>query len=338
MTPRRRFLQNLALFGVGAQTLLRTGSVNAAVVEADAARAAEWPKMAYRVLGRTGHKSSRLVYGCGAALSRQPADRYLNLAFEHGVNTYDVGYSEYYGAAQRNLATFSAAHRDDIFLISKAPARIRETSIDEVSPQEAKFAANLWTNWMDQSLKELRQEYVDAYYVMGTKSPAILKSEEILSAFTKAKEQGKVKHLGVSTHENAAAVLRAAIDAELYDLAMIAITPAGWYDWASKQTLAGSGSMTDIRPLLDEAREKGVGLVGMKAGRMLAGQRWGGRGDETAFDSFYNEEMLKAELTAFQRSYAFVLAHGLDVVNADIQNINILEENFIAASVAEKYV
>jgi hypothetical protein len=36
-------------------------------------------------------------------------------------------------------------------------------------------------------------------------------------------------------------------------------------------------------------------------------------------------------LNPFQRAYAYVLGHGLDVVNADMQNFKHLEENIIAA-------
>ena len=42
--------------------------------------------------------------------------------------------------------------------------------------------------------------------------------------------------------------------------------------------------------------------------------------------------MMQAKLTAFQRSYAYVLEHGMDAVNADIQNFLHLQENFQAAA------
>ena len=98
---------------------------------------------------------------------------------------------------------------------------------------------------------------------------------------------------------------------------MIAITPAGWYDWNSKKILTDTPDMVHLAPVLDKAREAGIGLVGMKVGRMLAGRRWGGGADGTVFDQFYDDAYLKADLTDFQRSYAYVLAHGLDVVNAE---------------------
>ena len=94
---RRRFVQYATMLGVGAQTLMQTRSIKASVVEGTekAGLAAAWPEMQYRTLGRTGHNSSRLVFGCGATLSREPHDDLLDAAFDNGVNTFDVGFKHY---------------------------------------------------------------------------------------------------------------------------------------------------------------------------------------------------------------------------------------------------
>ena len=75
----------------------------------------------------------------------------------------------------------------------------------------------------------------------------------------------------------------------------------------------------------------------MKVGRLLAGRWWAGGGNGAAFDRYYSEAYLKTNLTNFQRSYAYVLEHGMDVVNADVQDYAILKENFIAAATAESH-
>ena len=41
---------------------------------------------------------------------------------------------------------------------------------------------------------------------------------------------------------------------------------------------------------------------------------------------------MAASLSPFQRSYAYVLAHGLDVVNADMGSLAHLQENVVAAT------
>jgi hypothetical protein len=143
--------------------------------------------------------------------------------------------------------------------------------------------------------------------------------------------------LGLSTHWNAEAVLETAIETGWYDLAMIAITPGGWYDWNSRKLLADTPRLTALRPVLDRAREAGIGLIGMKAVRHLAG-RFGSTSKQQAFDEFYDKDLLQAKITAFQRSYAYVLENGLDAVNSDIQSDSQLKENFYAAALSNRYI
>ena len=339
-SSRRSFLEVLTVAGIGSQALLQTRDVRAAVAAAQQAAdklpsAEPWPRMAYRTLGRTGFRASRLVYGCGAALSGDANNELLNTAFDAGVNVFDVGYSGYYKNAERNLATFAKSHRDDIFLISKAPVNIEADA--QVDAEAAKRAARTWTMFMEQSLKELDTDHVDAYYQMAANNPGVVRAEEMQRAFENAKAAGKVSYLGLSTHENAQQVLEAAIDTGWYDLAMIAITPAGWYDWNKREILSDTQDMAQLAPLFVKAREAGIGLVGMKVGRLLAGRWWAGGGNSAAFDRYYNEGVMAAGLSAFQRSYAYVLAHGMDVVNADIQDYAILKENFVAAATSERH-
>jgi hypothetical protein len=336
---RRRFVQYGTLLGVGAQALFNTRDVKASIFEGKEAAGLNepWPEMQYRKLGRTGHNSSRLVFGCGATLSREPHDELLNAALDAGVNTFDVGYKHYYSDAEKHLAPFLKKHRDDIFLISKAQVPANIDWDETITLNQAREAAKGWSAFLDESLGELGIEHVDAYYYMGSNNVSVISNEEIHRAFEDAKAAGKVSHLGLSTHQNAENVLKTAIATGWFDLAMIAITPGGWYDWADKSVLPDSPPMKDLRPLLDQARASGMGLVGMKAGRFLAGRRFLGWGNPDAFDKHYDEQLLKAKLSEFQRSYAYVLEHGLDVVNADMQSLLHLKENFTAAATSAKY-
>ncbi len=337
---RRRFLQGLAMLGVGGQTLLRSRNVRAAVDaarELAAADVSDWPEMPRRTLGRTGFAASRLVFGCGAALSRGPRDELLEASFAAGVNVYDVGFRGYYKDAEKNLAPFVKKVRDRIFLISKAYAQLEAEPDQAVTATQARLAAKSWSQALEGSLRELEVDHVDAYYLMASYSPALIKSEEILNAAASAKQAGKLKHLGLSTHQNARRVLAAASETGQYDLAQIAITPAGWYDWAEREILPGSPPMAQLRDELDRVRAGGMGLIGMKAGRFLAGRKFLGWGKPEAFDEIYEDPFLKSGLSPFQRSYAYVLEHGLDCVNADSQQLTHLAENFAAAATSSRY-
>ena len=121
-TSRRRFLRALAILAVSGRTLLRSGDARAALAAAREAARSEirWPEMTYRALGNTGWRASRLVFGCGAALSGRRRDDLLDSAFDAGINVFDVGFRGYYRDAEVNLAPFLKRHRDDVFLISKA--------------------------------------------------------------------------------------------------------------------------------------------------------------------------------------------------------------------------
>jgi hypothetical protein len=76
----------------------------------------------------------------------------------------------------------------------------------------------------------------------------------------------------------------------------------------------------------------------MKAGRYLAGRKFLGWSKPDAFDEFYDESLLASGLSPYQRSYAYVLAHGLDVVNADMQSLAHLQENIVAATTSSQFV
>jgi aryl-alcohol dehydrogenase-like predicted oxidoreductase len=328
-------LQLLALLGVGGSELARAAT---ALAESEERAANVWPEMTYRTLGKTGFHGSRLVFGCGAALMFWGKDDLLNEAFDHGINVFDVGTSDYYRNAEENLSGFAKKRRDDIFLISKGLAGFEIAPGDELTAAQRKTAAQNWAKALDKSLADLKTDHVDAYYVMAVNNVSLVRSEEMHEAFLAANKAGKVDHWGISTHQNAQAVLEAMVDTGWYSLVQIAVTPAGWYDYSEGAVLRDSKPMAGLRPTLDKAREAGIGLIGMKAARYLAG-RWLGFGPDrpSAFDPHYDPKFLQAPLSPFQRSYAFVLAHGLDAVNADSQSLDHLRQNFTAAATSESY-
>lgn len=337
---RRTFIQAATVAGAGVVASQGIDSKKALAADELDHRNERPDKMTYRKLGRTNFMCSRLVFGCGAALAGGKAVRLLERAFAAGINHYDVGYDDYYKGSEKNLAAFMKRHREELWITSKAPARTTPGST--FNSEEAKNAATYWTGQLEKSLSRLDTDYVDAYYVMGVSNPDLLKADEIGNAFMAAKEAGKVGHFGISTHTNAQECLEAAVEMGWYDLAMIAITPAGWYDYGARELVASKGTLKQLRPVLDKAREAGVGLVGMKAARYIAVTPYGGKygkvADESivnAFDELYDDSLLKADLSPYQRSYAYVLENGLDVVNADMQNFRHFEENLFATTKSE---
>ena len=336
---RRKFLHYMGVATVAGRTLLGDNEAQAAFSEANENSEAEtpWPAMTYQDFGNTGFRGSQLVFGCGAALSADPRNELLDRAFAAGVNVFDVGTRRYYKNAEKNLRPFLAKNRDRIFLISKASPYIDIEPNAEVSVSQAREGAKTWLGLLDQSLSDLGVDQVDAYYTMAANNPSIVRSDELYGAFLQAKKAGKTRYWGLSTHENAEKVLTTAAQTKRYSLAQIAITPAGWYSWADKNILPNSPDMVELRPVLDQARSAGIALIGMKAGRFLAGRRWLGWSNPEAFDPYYDSNLMSANLNPFQRSYAFVLEHGLDAVNADMQSLPHLQQNFAAVANSKTY-
>lgn len=284
--------------------------------------------MSYVKLGRTNFNASRLVFGCGAALAGGKAVRLLDQALEAGINFYDIGSNVFYKGSENQLAPFMKANRDHIWVSSKAPVAGPKPEADgKLSVENAKKVAGRWSKFLDQSLKDLDTEYIDAYYLMAQNEVSYVKCEELYNAFVAARDAGKVGYYGISTHNNTRAVIEAVIETGWYDLAMIAITPAGFYDWNTASLMEGTPPMTELRPLLDKARAAGVGLIAMKSARYLSAEA---EGRTAAFDAHYSEKVMASGLDPFQRSYAYVLAHGMDIVNSDMQNFAHLEANLKA--------
>jgi aryl-alcohol dehydrogenase-like predicted oxidoreductase len=225
-----------------------------------------------------------LVFGGGAALVGGRNSRLLDRAFEAGINHFDVGSDIYYKGSESSLAPFIKENSKNIWIASKAPlSSVRIKAEDPVNVEQAKEAAKFWTKLLNASLKDLQTEYVDAYYLMAVENPVLIASEEIYNAFLQAKSAGKVGFFGLSTHKNAKQILEAAIKTNWYDLIMVGITPAGFFDFV------------------------------------------------------YNKNFKTSSLNPYQRAYVYVLEHGLDVVNADMQNFKHLEENIIAATTSHTF-
>jgi aryl-alcohol dehydrogenase-like predicted oxidoreductase len=89
----------------------------------------------------------------------------------------------------------------------------------------------------------------------GATTPEELDITEIFETFAELRKQGKVRFLGVSTHNDPARIVRKATQAGLYDVVQCAynVINAGYMDTA-----------------LAEAADAGVGIIGMKVAMAVA--------------------------------------------------------------------
>jgi predicted aldo/keto reductase-like oxidoreductase len=103
----------------------------------------------------------------------------------------------------------------------------------------------------DMSLKRLQLEYVDILYLHAVSARNVALAPQFLEALSQLKEQGKVKCVGMSTHQNEPEVIQAAIDSNFYDVVLTAIN----FKHSQAELLKEKIAL---------AAEKGIGIVAMK--------------------------------------------------------------------------
>ncbi len=111
---------------------------------------------------------------------------------------------------------------------------------------------------VEESLKRVGTDYFDILMCPhGAGSYEEVQIEETFTTFEQLKKDGKVRFLGVSTHNDPAGVLRAARETGLYQVAMVAYN------------IINGGYMERE---IELAKESGMGIIAMKAAMAVATQ------------------------------------------------------------------
>src|SRR5262249_49566012 len=136
--------------------------------------------------GRSGHQSTRTIFG-GAALvhaTQEQADRALQVLLQYGVNHLDVAAS--YGDAELRIAPWLRQRREQFFVATKTAKRTAATAREE----------------LHRSLERMGIAYVDLWQLHNLVDPiewdVALSSGGALEAAVEAKQQGLVRHIGVT--------------------------------------------------------------------------------------------------------------------------------------------
>jgi aryl-alcohol dehydrogenase-like predicted oxidoreductase len=138
--------------------------------------------------GRTGHSSSRILFG-GAALwegSQEWANQTLDLVMASGVNHIDTAAS--YGMSETLIGPWLQQHRDKFFLASKTGERTYQKAKEEIH----RSLARLHTDHLD---------LIQLHNLVDSDEWAVaLGSGGALEAAVEAQEQGLVRFIGVTGH------------------------------------------------------------------------------------------------------------------------------------------
>jgi aryl-alcohol dehydrogenase-like predicted oxidoreductase len=194
--------------------------------------------MEKRRYGKSGEMLSVVGFGGIIVMNETPSDasHMVAEAVDRQVNYFDVAPS--YGDAEEKLGPALAPYRSRVFLACKTGMR-----------GESESAAEL-----DASLRKLRTDHFDLYQLHAVTTleevQTILGPHGALETFTKARREGKVRHLGFSAHSTEAAL--ALMDAFSFDSVLF---PLNWAIWHAH----GFG-----RRVVERAKEKGMAVLALK--------------------------------------------------------------------------
>ena len=244
---RRSFLkQGAGLAGAAFLPSLLRGGDKVPDPQADGKR-----KLIVRPLGKTGLKLPIVSIGASSYESSL-----YERALAEGIVHIDTSQYYFNGRHEEMVGKVIAGRKRDSFVVATsvllgngAPgsyATFRKEDVAKLPDQ------------MDISLKRLGLDAVDIFYVAGVSDRETALSEAFLTNLQKIKKAGKARFIGLATHRNEAAVIRAAVESKIHDVVLA--------QWNFRHP-----QRDEIQKAIGEAAAAGVGIIIMKP---MAGAFW----------------------------------------------------------------
>jgi len=195
--------------------------------------------------GRTGHLSTRTIFGAAAfwSVTQAEADATLDVLQQYGINHIDTAAS--YGEAELRLGPWMGRYRDQFFLATKTEDRTRQGARES----------------LHRSLDRLRTDHVDLFQIHNLSDPnewdIALGPGGALEAFVEARDQGLTRFIGVTGHGlNIAALHRRALERFDFDSVLL---PYSYILMQNPQYAA------DVEALLQVCAERSVAVQAIKS-------------------------------------------------------------------------
>lgn len=230
--------------------------------------------------GRTGHLSTRVIFGSYALskATKTEAEKALALLQEYGVNHIDT--APMYGKAEKLIGPWLTKHRDDFFIATKTGSRSREGAMKQLR----------------RSLERLCVEHVDLWQMHGLTNPAgwekAMGPEGTLEAFIEAREEGLVRYLGVTGHGIKVPAMHK-LSLERFDFDTVLLP----YNYSLMQNPRYAA---DFKELVELCQKRNVAVQTTKS---VARRPWGNR--PKTHNTYFYEPLLTQE--AIERSVHWVL-------------------------------
>lgn len=201
--------------------------------------------IAKQLFGRTGHLSTRTIFGAVAlgSVTQADADRTLDLLFEYGINHIDTAAS--YGDSELRIGPWMDRYRDQFFLATKTGDRTYEAA--RVS--------------LERSLERLRVSSVDLiqlHYLVDEKEwETAMGPGGALEYLLEARDAGLVKYIGVTGHDVAiTGMLQKSLSRFDFDSILLP------YSYVMMQNPVYAAGFSDV---LQMAQARGIAVQTIKA-------------------------------------------------------------------------
>ncbi|MGD0130371.1 MAG: aldo/keto reductase [Terriglobia bacterium] len=237
-TSRRNFLQAglaLPVAGLAAHASVGKATIGSASTAALPSQDSS-PQLSYRILGKTGLKVTSVGFGCMITSDASVIERGADI----GITYFDTARSYQHGNNERMVGAALKRKRKNLVLSSKSDGLDKNSLLSD----------------LDTSLRELGTDYLDIWYLHG-RDEASGVSDEMFEAQQAAKQQGKIRFTGVSTHK-AKDMIPLLVKKNAVDVVLIT------YNFTMD---AGMGEV------IEQASGAGMGVVAMKV--MAGGYRAG---------------------------------------------------------------
>lgn len=226
-SSRRNFLAAAGL-AVPASALAATTGLPAPIPAAAPLAGGKKPSLQFRTLGKTGLKVTSMGFGC--MVTSDPV--VVQQAVESGVNFFDTARVYQGGNNERMVGAALKGKRQKLILCSKTLAPTKERALAD----------------LETSLKELQTDYLDIWYLHSKSKPEHI-TDELLEAQRIAKQQGKIRFAGISTHVGHRDLIPAVVQCGKFDVLLAS------YNFTMGNTL------DDV---FKQAHAAGLGIVAMK--------------------------------------------------------------------------
>lgn len=246
--------------------------------------------------GRTGHESTRIIFG-GYALSKatqEEADRILELLLENGINHIDT--APIYGKAEERIGPWMEQYRDEFFLATKSRNRSYEGAWKDIQ----------------RSLERLRVDQIDLLQMHGLTNPGgwekVMSPDGALEAFVKAREEGLVRFLGVTGHGSKVPVMHKR-SLERYDFDTVLLP----YNFVQMQNAKYADNFHELIGL---CRKRNVAVQTIKS---ISRRPWGD--DSKTHNTFFYEPLVDKNAIEKSVHWALGLQDSFVITAGDMQLI-----------------